>query len=194
MTTLKEFAMTRNLNGFGSIIKLGPPLIGYSKLAKDTIKYPYWRLDDSEWDKDVQALWEEGKVILNHAITIDRIVMTKDQAVKYIQHPDSKVISDFMDFMKIERDIQEAMHKESDEASASGSPVGFILTRGVADGYATYKVVKATAKSVWIELRKFGDGYVDQFFGVEYKMSRDDFMRISRFGKPPLAFLKSPFA
>lgn len=190
--SLNDFANSLKLS-IGVHVKLGPPLIGYSKLSKDTVKYPYWSLDTSSFDTEVQRLFNDGKVCLNHAITPDSIIMTIDQAEKYITHPDSKAVTDYDEWSKIEDDIQNIFRNESDISESSDSPVNYIYYTPVADGKATYKVVKATKASVWLELRKFGDGYMDRHLGVEHKMSMNDFLRVSMFKKPKLAFRMSPF-
>lgn len=192
METLKEFSKKHRLD-FGTILEISR-LPGY-KLSKDSIKYPYWRFDDSIFDNDVVKLWEDGYVCLNHAITPERISILRESFEKILSSckrynysfdgPDS--------WPKKEDEIFEEMEKISEKISASGIlKPGYMFRIGVADGCAYYVVTKVNKKSVHVELRTFYDAYHDNFLGAGRKISMTDFENCYalQFNKPPLFKLK----
>jgi hypothetical protein len=177
---IEAFLKTHGINDSYDVIKLGAPLMGYPRMEKDTSKYPYWRVNASSFDKDVAEMWNGGSVVLDHVFTPDSISMSKDQFIRYLKCRDTKIISDFDEWLKVEKVIEAEFTTESDRIEQSGKlEVGYCFYLGVADGNATYKVTKVNAKSVTVSLRKFGDGYRDLFLGCGRNLSMADFKSCS---------------
>ena len=180
---LSDYSKKLNLDGYGKRIHFQAPLLGYSKLCKDAKKYNYWDLEDSDWDKQAQTDFDNGQVTINNCFTPDRLLMKISQFANYLKC--SKIITNYDEWSKIEKAVQDEMIEESDAIEKSGTlENGYMFYIGVADGSATYRVVKHTPKSVWVELRKFGDGYMDQVLGVECKLSMQQFKRLGNFASP----------
>jgi hypothetical protein len=186
--TLQDFCKEVGFKQYETFIKINHNLP--YELSPDAKRFSYWELNTSNYEKEVADLFAQGKVILNHKICPISIVMEIPQFKAHIK--DATFIT-YLDMFKIEDEIIGILQDESDAIEATGKLApGFMFNIGVADGCAIYKVTKVTPKSVTVELRSHGDGYRDRFLGNGHKLSRDDFYRITRFGKPALFGRKSP--
>jgi hypothetical protein len=158
-------------------------------LEKDSHDFPYWEVDTYNSDDE----WRKGNILLNHKLTPECIRMTKDQFVALAKNI---TVLTYDQWSKEEDLIEKAEMEASDNIQQSGILVpGYYFHTGVADGCSNYKVVKVSAKSVTVSLRKYGDGYSDQFLGCGRRLSMRDFETYSfwnrRAGKKPLARLSA---
>jgi hypothetical protein len=198
---LQDFLAKHSIKDWGSHSKtfqFKVPLLGYKGISKDALTNSFWEVDASEWHEDVMPQWEKGNLILNHKIHSSvAIIMSKDMFEKYLLHPSTVVFSNFMDYLNLEREIEETYFKRSETVEASGilAP-GYIYATGVADGCAHYLITKVTKASVFLEHLHFGDGYRDPHIDAyEGKMPLAYFNKISFFGRAfRIPTLKSPFA
>jgi hypothetical protein len=169
---------------FMPVLQFKNEIIGY-KLSGDALKYPYWEVDSSSWDKDVQDAWAAGYVILNHKVVPVSIKMSKDV---FHRHFPNVIAHDYLDYVQnIEHNIMAEMLIISEKILETNELApGYMFGISVADGSAMYKVTKVNKKSVIVEHRSFGDGYRDQRIGLGGSLSMKDFRQISRFGYAPL--------
>jgi hypothetical protein len=178
MNTLESFCKEIGFKEYDTTIKINRKLP--YKLPEDAVRFPYWELKTSSYDKEVVEHFAQGNVILNHKLCPVSIVMDIHLCKAMVK--DATFIG-FHDYFAIEDDIITLLQDESDAVEATGKLApGFMFNIGVADGCAIYKVTKVTPKSVTVELRSHGDNYRDRFLGNGHKLSREDFNRVSGFG------------
>jgi hypothetical protein len=191
---LEAYLDTLGIGKWFNTLNFNVPLLGY-KLSPDVKNNSYWNVDTSSWHDDVMQEFDNGNIILNHAIHDDvSIIMRKSQFEKYVQHPDNKIFKDFNEWWATEKKIEEEYYKRSDaiEASKVLKP-GYIFYTSVADGNAIYIVTKLTKASVFFEHLHFGDGYRDQTIeSFQGKLSLKQFMLITRFGSRPVLARLAP--
>ena len=155
MNTIIEFLNSLKIPDY-SIIKDVMGYVSKWKICKLSKEFSYWEIET--YGNDAQKNWENGCLILKHKITIDSILIGKDQFIEMMKY--SKVM-DFNEWLcKDEDKIHDVLIARSDEIKASGVlKPGFLFWLGVADGNATYIVKRVNKKSVTVELLKFVDGY-----------------------------------
>lgn len=56
-------------------------------ICKLSRKYPMWKVSDCSFDKEVMEHWKNGKLVLEHALTPDRVLIPTDM-FKSIFSPD----------------------------------------------------------------------------------------------------------
>jgi hypothetical protein len=160
------------------------------KLEKDSNDFPYWEVD---LYGDTSEEWAKGNLLLNHMITPECIRVTKDQFITLMKNT---LVMDYDTWCKEHDLIEKAEMEASDKIQESGilTP-GYYFHTGVADGCSNYKVIKVSAKSVTVSLRKYGDGYSDTFLGCGRRLNMADFNTYThwdrRAGKKPLARLSA---
>lgn len=153
-------------------------------ICKLSRKYPMWRVSDCSFDKEVMEHWKNGNLVLVNALTVDRVLIPTDM-FKSMFTPDLQM--EFYDWLKEADKIEEDLLKVSHKIQETGElKPGFMFFLGVADGAATYIVTKVNKKSVHIELLKFGDGYADRWLKGGGKLSMQDFIEHSGWGRKPL--------
>ena len=190
-TALEAYVASLGLEKYSGTFQLNVPLLGYT-LPKDVKEHSFWEVITSSWDKEANAEFDKGNVILNHAFHAVSLIMEKSQFEKYLKHPQTVIFKDYSKWSQTEMKIEEEYQNRSDKVEESGTLApGFIFKAGVADGYAQYIVTKVTKPSVFFEHLHFGDGYRDTAIeSFDGKMTRKQFDRISFFGRN-LAFRKA---
>ena len=134
------------------------------------------------YDSDAKKHWAEGNILCADAVTgvqflvPNRVdLMIEDQPMDWhTQDPKTGMDSG----TEYDRYINEAYKKalKAHKAAGEGVKKGKLVSIGVADGSASYVIVKVNKKTVKIEWRAFagGDDYVDRRWGYVSTIPKDE--------------------
>ena len=148
--------------------KENPKIVRFAKIEK--------------YDSDAEAHWKDGNILCADAVTGEPFLvpnrddlMIENQPFNWRERDPKTGLDNGTEY---DRYVNEAYKKalKAHKAAGEGVKKDKLLSIGVADGSASYVIVKVNAKTVKIEWRAFsgGDDYVDRRWGYQSTISKDE--------------------